>query len=255
MATRTCGPILVAVVAIILLSGCTSIRQALQNKPCVLDANIPYHVVAVDAALHELALYWRDPQLGTPFATIRRLNAWLEAGEDSVIAVTNAGIYKRDLTPLGLYIERGIVLSPINLADGYGNFYLKPNGVFYLTTNGTGIADASELEAVEDSLIYAIQSGPLLLLDNQIHPAFTPGSANCRLRSGIGVADDGTVYVAISNGAVNFYDFATFFRDSLGTADALYLDGAISALYAPHLGLTKQPKTHFGAFLVVRHKE
>ena len=85
----------------------------------------------------------------------------------------------------------------------------------------------------------------------RVHPAFTPGSANCRLRSGIGVGPDGTVYLAISNGAVNFHDFATFFRDTLGTPDALYLDGAISELYAPALGRTEVGREKYAGILVV----
>ncbi|MDP3237182.1 MAG: hypothetical protein Q8N26_30620 [Myxococcales bacterium] len=36
--------------------------------------------------------------------------------------------------------------------------------------------------------------------------------------------------LAISRDEVSFFDFASFFRDELGCADALYLDGIISGL-------------------------
>jgi len=34
---------------------------------------------------------------------------------------------------------------------------------------------------------------------------------------------------------VNFYEFATFFRDQLHCPDVLFLDGTISSIYAPEL--------------------
>lgn len=39
----------------------------------------------------------------------------------------------------------------------------------------------------------------------------------------------------ITEKQVNFYEFATYFRDQLHCQDALYLDGVISSLYAPSL--------------------
>ena len=44
------------------------------------------------------------------------------------------------------------------------------------------------------------------------------------------------VVFAISNEAVNFHEFARLFRDSLGCANAPFLDGTISSLY------TENPK-------------
>ena len=39
----------------------------------------------------------------------------------------------------------------------------------------------------------------------------------------------------ISEDAVTFREFALYFRDVLGCSEALYLDGAISSLFAPQL--------------------
>ena len=39
------------------------------------------------------------------------------------------------------------------------------------------------------------------------------------------------VVFAISSEPVNFHEFASLFRDSLGCANALFLDGTISSLY------------------------
>ena len=237
------------------LTGCTSLRQALQNRPCVLDPNHPYDVISVNPVHDQIVLYWRNPTTGTGFRTVRTLKAWLETQQDSVIAITNAGIYEPTLVPTGLYIEEGHLQSPLNLKDGYGNFYLKPNGIFFISADRVGVIDASKFGQLKDSILYAIQSGPLLLTDGQIHPAFMPDSRNCRLRSGIGVTRNGIVHIAITNGAVNFNDFATFFRDELGAHNALYLDGAISTLYAPQLNRTALSRTRFAVFLVVRRKQ
>jgi uncharacterized protein YigE (DUF2233 family) len=43
------------------------------------------------------------------------------------------------------------------------------------------------------------------------------------------------VVFVISESPVTFYEFASFFRDSLHCREALYLDGTISSLYAPKL--------------------
>ena len=233
-----------------LLAGCSGLVQAVKNQECALDATQPYDVVEVDPGRHEIRLYWKRPD-GEPFRTIEAVRSFVEASGDSVVAVTNAGIYEPGLIPTGLYVEDGTNLHPLNLDDGEGNFFLKPNGVFLLTGDAAWIVASSAYPTRANGVRYATQSGPLLVLDGEIHPAFTPGSQNCRLRSGIGVAQDGHVFLAISNGAVNFYDFARYFRDALGAPDALYLDGGISQLYAPHLGRSATGDGEFAVILVV----
>jgi uncharacterized protein YigE (DUF2233 family) len=58
----------------------------------------------------------------------------------------------------------------------------------------------------------------------------------------VGVSTPGQVHFAISEEPVNFHDFARFFRDRLGCADALFLDGgSASGLYAPELGRNDWP--------------
>ncbi len=237
------------------LSGCTALRQAVQNRPCALQSDRPYDVVTVDLARHTLALYWLDPTTREPFRSIHRLRTWLEVRGDSVIAITNAGIFEPGLIPTGLFIDNGHQLRPLNIQDGYGNFYLKPNGVFYTGHDGAGIVATSRFDTARTAITYAVQSGPLLVEKGRIHPEFTAGSTNCRLRSGIGITPDGTVHIAISNGAVNLYDFATYFRDVLETPDALYLDGSISALYAPGLDRTDKSRELFATFLAVTVKQ
>jgi uncharacterized protein YigE (DUF2233 family) len=50
------------------------------------------------------------------------------------------------------------------------------------------------------------------------------------------------VHFAISEGAVNFYDFARFFREKLGCKNALFLDGGSApGLFAPELQRSDAP--------------
>jgi uncharacterized protein YigE (DUF2233 family) len=51
----------------------------------------------------------------------------------------------------------------------------------------------------------------------------------------VGVPSPDIALFVISEAPVNFYEFATFFRDQLRCPDALFLDGTISSLYAPEL--------------------
>lgn len=232
------------------LTGCSSLVQSVKNQTCALQAGHPFDVVEVDPDRHDIRLFWRRPD-GTPFLTLDNVRAWTAAHGDSLIAATNAGIYEPGYVPTGLFIEDGDVKHPLNLDDGEGNFFLKPNGVFLVTATGARIVASTDFEAVTEPVRYATQSGPLLVSGGTIHPGFTPGSSNCRLRSGVGVSAEGKVYLVISNGALNFYDFATFFKEALHCPDALYLDGAISSLYAPSLGRVEGSKEQYAGILGV----
>jgi uncharacterized protein YigE (DUF2233 family) len=49
-----------------------------------------------------------------------------------LLFATNAGMYTRDNSPKGLYVEKGKELVPIDLKmNKPGNFYLQPNGCFH----------------------------------------------------------------------------------------------------------------------------
>ena len=128
----------------------------------------------------------------------------------------------------------------MNLRDTDGNFGMKPNGVFFIDTTGAAILESSEFARRGQRGVHlATQSGPLLLRAHKIHPKFAPASQNVLLRSGIGVASKDRVMIAITHGPIRFYDFAVFFRDRLKCDNALYLDGVISQLWAPALGLNQ----------------
>jgi uncharacterized protein YigE (DUF2233 family) len=147
----------------------------------------------------------------------------------------NAGMYRQDYSPLGLYVANGQQQHRINLATGYGNFYLKPNGVFLVSASGAHLVPSTEYNSLQEAVVLATQSGPLLVQNGALNPLFDPHGTSKYVRNGVGVINTREVVFAISDEPVNFYDFAALFRDQLHCPDALYLDGSISSLYAKTL--------------------
>lgn len=78
---------------------------------------------------------------------------------------------------------------------------------------------------------FAIQTGPVLVMDGKINTAFKADSPNRSIRNGVGVDDDGNLHFVISTSGVTFYEIASFFNDVASCPDALYCDGVISQAY------------------------
>lgn len=193
-----------------------------------------------------------------PLKDFAGLTRHLEKQGKKVVFAMNAGIFGHGPRPLGLSISGGKELVPLNLSAGEGNFYLKPNGVFYVDDKlGAGVMKAEEFAASGIKPRMAVQSGPLLLRHGVMHPAFNEVSPNRRLRNGVGVrAKDGQVVFAMSDrddrekGRVTFYQFSKFF-EHLGCADALFLDGDISdMLINPTPGMKFTPNTFAGMLVI-----
>lgn len=147
----------------------------------------------------------------------------------------NGGMYHDDRDPVGHYVEDGILERGVISSDGPGNFGLLPNGVFCIGVRLQVIETFAYLDN-RPFCIHATQSGPMLVIDGDLHPRFIPNGTSKFIRNGVGTNADGTRAVfAISNDAVNFHDFGTLFRDRLSLPNALYFDGKISRLYAPSL--------------------
>jgi uncharacterized protein YigE (DUF2233 family) len=192
-----------------------------------------FTVITVDPGKQDLRLFLQD-DTGQPFKGLGRLAQWLEQRGQRLAFGMNAGMYHADFSPVGLLVQNGKEVAPLNLASGKGNFFLKPNGVFLLTRRGAQVVESSAYPAAAKDVLLATQSGPMLVVDGAIHPAFNPESQSRYIRNGVGVAD-GKIHFVISNYSVTFHELASFFRDELKCRDALYLDGSVSSLYAPRL--------------------
>jgi uncharacterized protein YigE (DUF2233 family) len=193
-----------------------------------------FDVLEIDPKQQELRLYWKDAQ-GQPYGSFDMLKEGIAREGKTLRFAMNAGIFSEDHTPGGLHIENGNELKSLNLKEGYGNFHMKPNGVFLLGAEGASVVESETYSQSQTAPQFATQSGPMLVIDGEFHPAFREGSDNKNIRNGVGVDADGHIWFVISNERVNFYDFASLFRDRLHCQDALYLDGAISAMYLPEL--------------------
>ncbi len=193
---------------------------------------VPYAVCEV-APGADLRLFLNGPSGN--LGSFEAVNRQLRAEGRALVFAMNAGMYHADRSPVGLYVETGAEVSPLVTASGGGNFGLTPNGVFCMGER-FAVIETRRYAQNRPACRYATQSGPMLVIGGDLHPRFLPDSDSTYIRNGVGVTPDGRAIFAISGRAVNFHSFARFFRDVLGTPDALYLDGSISRLFAPELG-------------------
>lgn len=182
-----------------------------------------------DTRTEQIRLYWKDEQ-GKDFRNIGNLLTWTGQHQVTLSFAMNGGMYQPDFSPVGLLIAESVLLHPAD--TGNGNFYLKPNGVFFVRPDGSAGICATQDISRAGNMAYATQSGPMLLQDGQINPSFKQDSANLQVRNGVGILPGGKVLFVLSKKAISFYDFAAYFK-TMDCKDALYLDGQISRAYQP----------------------
>lgn len=194
-----------------------------------------YTVCEVDAGRAAIRLYWKQPT-GQPYGRLAALPT--RDGGKPLLFALNGGMFHPDLRPVGLYVENGHQLAPANTAKGPGNFHLKPNGIFWVSRGKAGVTETTAYARHKPAADIATQSGPMLVIDGQLHPLFVRAETSRKPRDGVGVRADGrTVIFAISDDDVSFAAFARLYRDVLGCPNALFLDGGSApVLYAPALG-------------------
>ena len=191
---------------------------------------VPYAVCEIDPHRHAVVLARADGN-GKPYGSLQAFDTVMTAKGTPVLLAMNAGMYHKGLGPVGLFVEDGRQETPLNTAEGEGNFFLKPNGVFFVRPDGSaGVLETGAYAAAHPDVAYATQSGPMLVIDGAIHPRFEENGSSRYIRNGVGVRADGTVVLAISRSPVSLGSFARLFRDRLSCPNALFLDGAISSL-------------------------
>ena len=154
----------------------------------------------------------------------------------SVAFAMNAGMYDEDGRPIGLAIVEGKQKRAINRRKGGGNFHLMPNGVFQVRKDGRAEVVTTEKWKPSPSVRLATQSGPMLVIDGKLHPAFDRDGTSRYVRNGVGIGPKGEALFVISDGPVSLGKFARFYRDQLKSRNALFFDGAVSALWDPANG-------------------
>lgn len=191
-------------------------------------------ICEVDTTQEDLRLFLQN-QEGSILGQFRDVARSLPEGQTLAFAM-NAGMYHPDRSPVGLYIEDGIELAPLQTRASHGNFGLLPNGVFCITDSAARVYETLDFQRRSPPCREASQSGPMLVIDGALHPRFLEDSTSRFVRNGVGTTADGTTaYFVMANNPVTFHQFGRVFRDVLQTPNALYFDGKISRLYAPDL--------------------
>ena len=192
-----------------------------------------YTACTVALETDALRLFHTD-DAGNVLGSFSAIEATLDV--ETLSFAMNAGMYHDDRRPVGHYVENGVEKMRVVTNAGPGNFGLLPNGVLCINAGSAQVYET--LAYVEQAPICrdATQSGPMLVIDGALHPRFLSDGTSRFVRNGVGTTADGkTAIFAISNDAVTFYEFGSFFRDYLQMPNALYFDGKVSRLHAPAL--------------------
>ena len=222
-------------------------------SPCraVVFEDAPLTHCTADPAQHRVAM----ANLGADKQPFASLSAFAASVDPATIAfAVNGGMYGDDLKPIGYYVQNGERLKELNRAEGDGNFYMKPNGVFF----GTGgkwqvLGSNTFFNTIGERPEFGTQSGPLMLVDGKLHPQVQDDGPSRAIRNGVGVSADGKAHFVISDAPVSFGKLARYFRDEVKVANALYLDGQVSSLWDPASG--RQDKGRVGPIIVVTKRE
>jgi uncharacterized protein YigE (DUF2233 family) len=173
---------------------------------------------------------------GVPYRGFVELEQALGAKAGRVAFAMNAGMFDEEGRAIGLLVEDGKQLRAINRREGSGNFHLMPNGVFLVRRDGSAAVVTGAAYKPAKDVLFATQSGPMLLVGGKLHPKFDEDGQSRTIRNGVGIAPDGTPVFVISEDLVSFGKMARFFRDALKARNALYFDGSVSSLWNPANG-------------------
>lgn len=211
---------------------------------------VHYHLVSVRT--DHVRIVWAGDD-GRPLRSFPAIHDHVVATGETPRVILNGGIFEPGGIPSGLLVQGGRMLRPLNTAEGRGNFYLQPNGVFFVSDAGAGVLTTAEYHRQPPPNVReAVQSGPLLLRRGQRHPAFNRASDSRLHRNGVGVRRDGVVVLLMtdfeSDKRPNLWEFSDAFL-ALDCPDALFLDGDLCQLRTGEA--MRQPGNLMGSFIVL----
>ena len=228
--------------ALLLLAGCDTAEESPEvakapepDSPCVrvVFEETPLVDCIADPARHAIRTVLSGSR-GNPYRGFAEYTLDRAADADPVAFAVNGGMFDNLGKPIGYYVEDGKRLKELNRARGLGNFHLLPNGVFYVDGKDWRIRTADDFyENVTDRPDYGTQSGPMLVIDGELHPDIQDDGPSRYVRNAVGIDDEGRAHFVISGRPLSFGRLARYYRDELEVKNALYLDGAVSSLWDP----------------------
>ena len=109
--------------------------------------------------------------------------------------------------------------------------------MFYVTGEVAGVLETRSFIKQRPQVDFATQSGPMRVIDGEVHARFVRYGGSIKYRVGVGSRDPSLVVFAVSESEISFGEFARLFRDKLRCKNALFLDGGgATSFYSPDLG-------------------
>lgn len=186
-----------------------------------------------DPAKHRIKTVLNNSD-GKPYRSLRAYADAVGSDSKTIAFAMNAGMFDKEGEPIGYYVEDAKRIVKLNRNGGDGNFFMKPNGVFYGSGGDWRITSTEWFfKTVRDRPRFGTQSGPLLVTASNLHPEISDDGPSKAVRNAVGVDADGKAHFVISQAPLSFGQMARFYKDELKTPNALYLDGTVSGLWDP----------------------
>ena len=174
------------------------------------------------------------PDGGQPYRSLAAFAAKRPRKAAQLRFAMNAGMFGEDGRPIGYTVIAGKRVHALNRASATGNFYMKPNGVFFGRGGKWQVLSTDVFaDTVRKRPDFATQSGPMLVIEGQLHPQIAPDGPSKKIRNGVGVDPTGRAHFVISEAPISFGKLARFYHDVLKAPNALFLDGTVSQLWDP----------------------
>ena len=121
-------------------------------------------------------------QMGLPMRIFPLCRAILKAGQGGCCSLPTPACSTQSSSLWACTWSEGRELVHANTKSGKGNFYMKPNGIFYISAGNAAVAETQAFLKQRPQVDLATQSGPMLVTDGRLHPRFQPSAAlpsNC----------------------------------------------------------------------------
>src|SRR5258708_7395983 len=126
-----------------------------------------FTVCRVDLNSDHLELFWRD-DAGRPYRQFSALREALQVKGKTLVFAVNAGMYKPDLSPVGLFVVGSQELVPLNRHVGTGSVSQQRNGERLLEGSSPHHTAPDDYDKERPKRTKATQSGPMLVHEGEI---------------------------------------------------------------------------------------